>query len=185
MSCFAFHKSALPVLLLFGSQFTVPAQTISSSAPGSAVTTGIVGVAVTQSVRLNVLNLQPVIPGVAAVVCPATLEFYDDAGALLKQAVVANISPATAASLVFKPAVPTTAVNSRAQIRAVVFTPSPVVVNPGMASPPTALMPVSFACNLMSSLEIIDDSTGATHLVTTDFRSMPTYRMLAMPLGGR
>ena len=185
MSFFAFHKSALPFLLLIGSQFPAPAQTISSSAPGSAVTTGIVGVAVTQSVRLNALNLQPVIPGVAAVVCPATLEFYDDTGALLKQVAVANISPATAASLVFKPTVPATAVNARAQIRAVVFTPSSVVVNPGMASVPTAVMPIGFGCNLMPSLEIVDDSTGDTRIVMTDFRSMPAYRLLPMPLTGR
>jgi hypothetical protein len=185
MSCFAIHKSVLPALLLAGSPFLAPAQTISSSAPGSAVTTGIVGVTITQTARLNVLNLQAVIPGVAAVMCPATLEFYDDAGALLKELVVPNIPPATAASLVFKPPVPSTAVNARAQIRAVVFMPSTSVVNPGSASPPIAIMPVSFGCNVMPSLEIIDDSTGATHTLTTDLRAMSAYRLLPMPLTGR
>jgi hypothetical protein len=117
--------------------------------------------------------------------CPATLEFYDDTGALLKELVVPNIPPATAASLVFKPPVPSTAVNARAQIRAVVFMPSTSVVNPGTASPPIAIMPVSFGCNVMPSLEIIDDSTGATHTLTTDLRSMSAYRLLPMPLTGR
>src|ERR1017187_10667510 len=116
MSCFAIYTSVLPALLLAGSPFLAPAQTISSSAPGSAVTTGIVGVTSTQTARLNVLNLQAVIPGVAAVQCPATLEFYDDTGALLKQLVVTNISPATAASLVFKPTVPSAVANARGHI---------------------------------------------------------------------
>src|ERR1700690_673874 len=122
MSRFAFHMSALAGVLLFGSQFFAQAQTISTGIPGSLVTTGIVGVTSTQTARLNVLSLQPVIPGVAAVRCPATLEIYDDSGPLLKQLVVDNISPATAASLTFKPPVPSAAANSRAQIRAVVFT---------------------------------------------------------------
>jgi len=62
------------------------------------------------------MNLQPVIPGVAAVLCPATLEFYDDTDALLKQLSVTNIAPATAASLVFKPAVAAAAPNARAHV---------------------------------------------------------------------
>jgi hypothetical protein len=178
MSCFAFHPNGLAGLLLFGSQFIAQAQSISTSIPGSAVTTGIVGVSSTQTARLNVLNPQPVIPGVTAVLCPATLEIYDDTGALLKQLVVTNISPATAASLVFKPPVPSTAVNARAQIRAVVLTPSNFVVN---SDPPsTPIIPVSIGCNVMPSLEIIDDSTGDTHTFTTDLRAISAYRPLPL-----
>ena len=177
MSRFAFHQSALAGLLLFGSQFPTRAQTVFSSTPGSVVTTGIVGVTSTQTARLNVLNLQPVIPGVTAIACPATLEFYDDTGAQLKQLAVNNISPATAASLIFKPPVPSTAAGARAQIRAVVLIPSTSVFNPGTGSGPISspFFPVSMSCNLMTSLEIIDDSTGATHTFTTDLRAMPAY----------
>ena len=106
---FGFHKSALAGLLLFGGQFFAQAQTVSSGTPGVVVTTGIVGVTSTQTARLNVLNLQPVTPGVTAAVCPATLEFYDATGALLKQLAVTNILPGAAASLAFKPAVASTA----------------------------------------------------------------------------
>lgn len=166
---------------MFGSLLLAQAQTISSSVPGAAVTTGIVGVTSTQTARLNVLNLQPVIPGVTAVLCPATLEFYDDTGALLKQLAVINISPATAASLVFKPPVPSMAVNARAQIRAVVFTPSTSVVNPSSEPTPTPAIPVSIGCNVMPSLEIIDDSTGDTRTFTTDLRPMSAYRILPLP----
>jgi hypothetical protein len=44
-------------------------------------------------------------------------------------------------------------------------------------------MPVSRGCNVMASLEIIDDSTGATHIITTDLRSMPAYGILPMTMG--
>jgi hypothetical protein len=180
MSYFAFYRSGLAGLLLFGSQFLAQAQTISSSSPESAVTTGIVGVTSTQTARLNVLSLQAVIPGVAAVQCPATLEFYDDTGALLKQLVVTNISPATAASLVFKPTVPSAAANARAQIRAVVSTLVTAVAIPGTTTMPmpTPFIPVSVGCNLMPSLEIIDDSTGGTHTYTSDLRAMSAFRIL-------
>lgn len=182
MSRFAIHKSALAGLLLFGWQFLAQAQTVPSSTPGFAVTTGIVGVTSTQTARLNVLNLHPVIPGVTAVLCPATLEFYDDAGALLKQLTVTTIAPGAAASLVFKPTVPSTAVSARAQIRAVVLTPSTSVYNPGTGSGPmpAPFMPVSMGCSVMASLEIIDDSTGATHTFSTDLRAMPSYTVLPM-----
>jgi len=180
MSRFAIHKSALAGLLLFGSHVVMQAQTNPVSMTGIASTTGIVGVTSMQTVRLNVLNLQPVIPGVTAILCPATLEIYDDSGALLKQLAVTNISPATAANLVFKPPVPSTA--ARAQIRAVVVTPSNFVVNPG-TEPPTPTLPVGRSCNVMASLEIIDDSTGTTHTITTDLRSMPAYSVLPLSMG--
>ena len=60
MSRFAFHKSAVVGLLVFGSQFLVQAQTTSSGTAGLTVTTGIVGVTSTQTAQLNVLNLQAV-----------------------------------------------------------------------------------------------------------------------------
>lgn len=161
-------------LLLAGSQILAQAQTISTSNPGSAVTSGIVGVTGGQTARLNALNLQPVIPGVTAVACPATLEIYDDTGAMLKQLVVTNISPASAASLVFKPVAPATPANASALIRAVVFTPSASAATAG-SEPAPPIIPVRISCNIIASLEITDDSTGETHTFTTDFRAMPAY----------
>ncbi|MBZ5725658.1 MAG: hypothetical protein LAP87_11750 [Acidobacteriia bacterium] len=185
MSRFAFHQSAWGGLVMFGSLFLAQAQTISTSVPGATVTTGIVGVTSAETARLNVLNLQPVIPGVTSVSCPATLEFYDDTGALLKQLAVTNISPAASASLVFKPPVPSTAVNARAQIRAVVFTPATSFVSPGSEPTPTLVLPLSIGCNVMPSLEIIDDLTGSTRTFTTDLRAMPGSRILPLPGGVR
>jgi hypothetical protein len=177
MPRFISGSSALMGLLLFASLLPSYGQTISSNAPQSAATTGLVGVTSTQTARLNVLNLQPIIPGVAAILCPATLEFYDDNGALLKQLAVTNISPTTAASLVYKPLV-STAVGARAQIRAVVLTGLNFGFNPGAGSPAAPTASANPVCNLMASLEIIDDSTGGTHILTTDLRTMPIFRIL-------
>jgi len=175
MSHLTLHRSLLAGLLLVGSQILAQAQSISTSNPGSAVTSGIVGVTGAQSVRLNALNLQPVIPGVTAVACPATLEIYDETGAMLKQFVVTNIAPASAASFVFKPvAQATPANNASTLIRAVVFTPSASAVTSGSTITLPAI-PVSIGCNLMASLEITDDLTGEAHTFTTDFRAMPAY----------
>jgi hypothetical protein len=187
MSRCAFRKGALAGLILSGGQFLAQAQTVSSTTPGVVITTGIVGVTSTQTARLNVLNLQPVIPGVAAVACPATLEFYDDTGAQLKQLVLTNISPASAASLVFKPAIPSTAVGARAQVRAVVFTPSTAAMNPGTGSgsTPMPFMPVRAGCSVMASLEIVDDATGVTHTFTTDLRSMMSVYGIFSVTAGR
>jgi hypothetical protein len=179
MSRFPVDSSLCAVLLLAAIPCLAQAQTVNSANPGANQTTAIVGVTASQTARLNVLNLQPVIPGVTAILCPATLEFYDDSGAQLKQLVVTNISPATAASLVFKPTVPSTSTTARAQIRGVVFTPASVTTTTG--GPGTvSFFPISLGCNLMTSLEIIDDATGATHFLTTDLRSMPSFT--AMPL---
>jgi hypothetical protein len=181
MSYCAFHKRALAGLILLGPHFLAHAQTVSTSNPVSIMTTAIVGVTALQTARLNVLNLQPVIPGVTAIVCPATLEFYDDTGAMLKQLVVTNISPTAAASLAFKPTVSSTAPGARAQIRAVLLTPSPFTLSPGPPGPvpappvPMPILPVRQGCSLMPSLEIVDDSTGATTTFTTDLRPMPAY----------
>jgi hypothetical protein len=180
MARLAFQNSIVAGLL-FGSHFLAQAQTASTT-PGTAVTTGIVGVTSTQSVRLNALNLQPVIPGVTAIICAATLEIYDDSGALLTQMPVTNISPATAAALVYKPTVPSTPVNARAQIRGVVFTPAIGTVNPGSGATGRPVIPASTGCNFMVSLEITDDMTGATHLFTTDVRTVPSYRLPPVPV---
>ena len=131
MSHVVIHRSALAGLLLFGSHFVAQAQTISVSTAGTSSTTGIVGVTSTQTARLNVLNLQPVVPGVTAVMCPATLEFYDDTGALLKRSPSRTSRPRARLAWYSSLRCPSTAVGARAQIRAVVVTPSISVVNPG------------------------------------------------------
>jgi len=171
-------RKALAGVLFFGAPILIHAQTDIPVAAGTTVTTGIVGVnGATQTARLNVLNLQPVIPGVAAVACPVTLAFYDDTGALLKQLVLTNINPATAASLDVKPSG-----SGRAKIRASVFTPANGIANTGSDTPPA--IPLTAGCNVMASLEIIDDATGETRVFTTDLRFVTGFRLLPVLASG-
>jgi len=165
--------------LLSGSPLLSQAQT-NTAAPNLTMSSAIVGATSTQSAQLNVLNLAPVIPGVTAVACPATLEFYSASGALLKQMSVNTIAPSTAVSLVFKPSPPSTAVNARAQIRAVVVMPFPIVT-PVVSSGSTPVIPVGAGCTFVSSLEITDDSSGVTQILTTDFRSTPEAIAVVTP----
>ena len=174
MSCFPFHKSALMGLLLFGVPLLSQAQTTSTTTPSITVTSGIVGVNSAQSARLNVLNMQPQITGVTAPACPVTLELYDDSGNLLKQMPVTTVPPGAAVNLVFKPTVSGTAANARAQIRAVVVTPVPTIT-PVVVSGGTTAIPAIPACTLLPSLEITNDTSGMTQILTTDFRVTPTY----------
>ena len=184
MSRFTIPYRALAILSLCGAssfaQSSIPAL---FSNPGSTLTTAIVGVTSAQTARLNVLNLQPLIPGVTAIACPATLEFHDDSGVLLKQVALTTIAPSTAASLVFKPAVSSTLPTARAQVRAAVVTPPSTPASTGSGG--GTVTPVSAGCNFFASLEITDDATGATHVFTTDLRYVTTYFALPLMLGAR
>jgi len=177
MNLSRFQGPVMTGIFFFGS-LAVHAQTVFTGSPGFNSTSAIIGVSSTQTARLNVLNLQPVIPGVTAVACPATLEFFDDSGALLKQLVLTTISPATAANLTFKPTPSATAANARVQIRAVVFTPANTVT-PVAGSMPVIVAPV---CNFLSSFEVVDDATGNTQSVTTDFHTMPPFSFPVSPV---
>ena len=152
-----------------------------------AVTTGVVGVVLSQTAQLNVLNVTPVIPGVTAVICTAQLEFYDAQGTLVKQMLVNNIPPGTAASLPLKrldiTSVPLA--TPRAEVRGVVRTgPSPTPPPAGTGGgAPTIAFPVPLGCQVMTTLEVFDDATGITHVVTTDTRPMFNFGILPLGIG--
>ncbi len=183
MSGFRFHSRAVAGLLLFGCPFFSPAQTASTQT-SITVTSGMVGVNSGQSVRLNVLNLQPVVTGVTAVVCPATLEIYNDSGAQLTQMQITDIPPANAANLVYKPVVPATPANARVEIRAVVVTPTPTAIPVATPGSPIVMATVT-ACSLMPSLEITNDANGSTQVVTTDFRTTPLFGVVTPVASGQ
>src|SRR5262249_32396103 len=107
-----------------------------------------------------------------------TLSFYDDTGALLKQLPLDNISPATAASLTWKPTT-----SGRSQIRAVVFTPANGIANTGSDTPPPAV-PLVAGCSVLASLEIIKAAPGETHAFPTDLRIMSGFRLLPVLASG-
>ncbi len=120
-------------------------------------TSGMVGVTAGQVARVNVLN-----PGVAApaagVVCTATLNFFDGAGALLKTGPVI-VLPGQSQSLdVFgdKDLALTGAV--RREIRATITIPAVVPVSTATSTPPAA-------CTLIGTLEVFDETSGKTLVV--------------------
>ncbi|MGP8243952.1 MAG: hypothetical protein ACLQVN_05475 [Bryobacteraceae bacterium] len=165
MSRFAFQKIAFAGAVLFGSQFIAQAQITTTLQ--SASTSGIVGLASTETAQLNVFNLQEASVSASATAtsaaCQATLAFYDSSGKSLVSSVV-NIAPGATASLPYAPAA---AIALRTEIRAVVITQAILA-----ASTSSTVMPVSASCNLFPSLEIVDVSARTTHIFTTDFRVM-------------
>ncbi len=158
MKYFSFYASAL--LALTASATSVVAQTAVTKYV-SSVSTGIVGLSVTQSAQLNIVNLSPVPVGASPVVaCTAELDFYDGQGRLLTSSTV-KVAPDSAASLTLKyTSIPAVSVAARTPIRGVVRT-GPLV--PGATS--TA---VPAGCELATTLELFDNATGATQAVISE-----------------
>jgi len=144
-------------------------------------TTGMVGFTTNQTARLNVLNLNPVITSTANLTpptspnCTVELQFFDAQNNMVNQSVVPAFAPGTATFLDLERATVTSQTSPRAEIRGV------VVVNPA-PTPVGSPAPTGF-CSVMVTLEIIDDSTGSTVVLTSDTRvvGMP----LVMPLARR
>ncbi len=141
-------------------------------------TTGMVGFTTNQTARLNVLNLNPVTTASAtptAANCTVELRIFDAQNNMVNQSVVPAFVPGTATFLDLQRATVTSQTSPRAEIRGV------VVVNPA-PTPVGSPFPPGF-CFVMGTLEIIDDSTGSTVVLTSDTRvvGMP----LVMPLARR
>jgi len=130
------------------------------------VTTGMVGVSLNQTARLNVLNLNPApaSTGMAATNCTVELQFFDGQGNSVKQTVVPNFAPGKATSLDLKRAEVTDTSAVRTEIRGA------VTVNPTPA--PMGTPAATGYCSIFATLEVFDDSTGATQVLTSDTRSV-------------
>jgi hypothetical protein len=139
-------------------------------------TTGMVGFTTNQTARLNVLNLNPVsTSATAAANCTVGLQFFDGQNKMVGEGVVPNLAPHTATSLDLKRVAVTSQSSQRAEIRGV------VVINP-TPTPVGAAAPAGF-CNVMTTLEIIDDLTGSTVALTSDTRVLSAPFAIPM-LGG-
>lgn len=154
-----FYHVALAGALFGVNLIAQPSSLASSAIPVSlqqTMTTGVVGVTPNQIARLTVLNLNPVpTTASAAANCNVELQFRDTKNNLVKQDLVMNFAPQTAPQSyagLTPPHVP---------IRGV------VLVNP----PTPAANPVAPGyCSVMVSLEIFDNITGSTVVLTTDTR---------------
>ena len=125
-------------------------------------TTGMVGFTLNQTARLNVLNLNavPAAYATAAANCNVQLQFFDANNNSLAQTLVLNFAPGTATSLDLKREAVTAATASRTEIRGV------VTVNPAIPTPSSA--PTPGYCGVKTTLEIFDDISGSTVLLTSD-----------------
>jgi hypothetical protein len=135
-------------------------------------TTGMVGFTTNQTARLNVLNLNAVNTAMPTLAnCTVGLQFFDGQNNSLKTTVISNFAPQTAVLLDLKRTEVTSSTGSRTEIRGV------VVINP---TPAAAGAAATGFCNVMTTLEIIDDLTGGTVALTSDTRGIGAP--FAMPL---
>ena len=131
-------------------------------APGAAVTTGMVGIAPTQTARINVLNLNPVVG--TPVVCSVLLQFVDANDNVLKSATISNIPPGQAAGLnLMREEIPDSTV-TREHIRGVVR--NPLIPAAGSTAVPAG-------CSVFTTLEVFDDVSGDTLTFTSHVKPVP------------
>jgi hypothetical protein len=166
-----FYRAVLAGALFGVALIAQPSPLVSTAVPiqfQQPMTTGVVGVTPNQTARLNVLNLNPV-PATAnaAPNCNVELQFLDTKNNVLKQNLVMNFAPQTATLLDLTPAPESYAglTPPRVEIRGA------VLVNP----PTPAANPVTPGyCGVVLSLEIFDNITGSTVVLTTDARMIGT-----------
>jgi hypothetical protein len=128
-------------------------------------TTGMLGFTGGQTARLNVLNLNAVNTAAATQAsCSVALQFFDAQNNPLKSETFSNIAPQTAASLDLANTAATPAIGHRSEIRGV------VVVNPTTVTVGTTAL--TDFCNVVTTLEIFDNTSGATVALTSDTRAV-------------
>ncbi|MBZ5584148.1 MAG: hypothetical protein LAQ30_18440 [Acidobacteriia bacterium] len=165
-----FVVSAFAALTVGGAP--VAAQTTSPITQyGTAATTGMVGVAASQIAQINVVNLAAPLADAPIIPCAVQLEFWDAAGKMVKSEMIGNLAPGVAAMSQFKPSPTATgAALLRTEIRGVVRS-NPIAAASAVAYPA--------GCNtMMTSLEVFDAATGATHILTTDMRPLRAVEIL-------
>jgi len=134
----------------------------------NTVTTGMVGLTTNQTARLSVLNLNsatsttPTTTSTTMNNCTVELQFFDGQNNSLKQIIVPNFAPQTATILDLTRAAITTQTGNRAEIRGV------VTVNP--PSTPVATPNAPGYCVVFTTLQIFDETTGSTVVLTSDTR---------------
>jgi hypothetical protein len=144
------------------------AQTATTS-PVVTYTTGITGVAVGQTARLNVLNPGVEPPAIGAV-CSAVISFLDSGGNVLKTTTV-SVAPGTAATPPFDitSADLSIAAGTREEIRATITIPAIVpVATSGTSTSPTP------SCKLIGTVEIFDSVTRITESQLGGFHEVPS-----------
>lgn len=148
----------------------LPAQTTTTATFLQAVSTGVVSFSLNQTAQLNVVNLNPVAgtTGNTATICTVELQFVDGQNNMLKQVTINNVAPGASASLSLNRSEAPNLSVPRFAIRGIVRT------NPLSATPGVTAIPMGVGCPVMTTLEIYNQDTGNTQLVTSDVRSIST-----------
>jgi len=127
--------------------------------PASEETTGMIGLADSQTARLNLLN-PGVLPPAIGVVCSANVSFVDDTGTVLKSTSLV-IPPGKSMHFDLRSDTDLQLVaGDRRELRAVFAIPSVLPPTPAATTPSTPA-----PCKLIPTLEIYDTVSGRT-LVT-------------------
>jgi len=140
------------------------AQTSTPAPEQAAGTTGMVGVAEGQFARFNVLN-PGVLPPAVGVICNALLTFIGPDGGVLKTKLV-TVNPGQSDYLdLFSDVDLALAVGERKEVRAT-FTTPPVI-------PVAAATPATTPCELIPTLELVDELSGKTQVVLGGIHAVP------------
>lgn len=155
--------------LVLGVSFTARKQTTSSMPITQMMSSGIIGVAASQTARLNAYYPSLPAPYATGALCSAQVSFTDEQGNVLMTAPI-TVKPGQSVAVDF---VPTTnqlsAGGGRLELRAAVSVPLPTAVMPGMPTPMPSIAIPAF-CSLSPTLEIFDNDTMKTRVLVTDFR---------------
>lgn len=136
-----------------------------STLPLVVSTTGMVGLAEDQTVRLNLLNPGALAPA-AGIACTANVSFVDGAGNVLKSATI-TVTPDQSGGLnLDSEADLNLAVGARREIRAVITRAS--------APPVAGSTTVVPACKIIPTLEIFDTLSGRTLVTLGHVEQVPS-----------
>lgn len=126
---------------------------------------GLIGIAEGQSLRVNALNLGNR-SSTPATGCDVTMRFLDAKGGVLRESVV-RLAVGQGAGLDLRRA-QVSDKPGRTSVRAVLLFGSA-----GGGAPPGPDARQNLDCNIVPTLELLDDSTGRTTLVMTDAKPLP------------
>lgn len=149
-----------------------------------ATSTGVVGLAASQTAQLNVVNLvtagttttTPTVP------CQVQLEFWDSQGKMVKMSPTPiTLAPGAAAFLQIKLSDVTSPTSPlRTEVRGVVRRPTPTPQTGVTIPPGTTVQPIFYPayCTVATTLEIFDTTSGVTQSLTSDMHVLENFAIL-------
>jgi hypothetical protein len=149
----------------------------------SASSTGMMGLAATQTAQLNVVNLAGASTTLPVAACEVQLEFWDATGKMVKSTTITNLAPGIAGLLQIKLGdVTSSASTLRTEVRGVVRS------NPlNTSGSGGTLLPIVYplGCSVATTLEVFDNSTGVAQSLTSDMHALQTLIIPLPAMPGR